>query len=788
MLRTVVGLALLAAPPLTAREDPRLADYRALQEWAFEVQGRELPPGGISVAVDDVARWELSSGSLRLMRPLADGTVTGLVFVGEGRFVVDVPDRAELSQLRRFAEDPALERLEEAFTTLVLRWAGDGLPAALTALPAPGGPFAPEAEAVDRHEHWLRRRFHDVDARVIAARGRPGDSILRAGMETAGRGWLTFTWDAALPEEIEVERYHPRYDVLESWLSLDRAADRRPDGSPGPTRRPALDITAVDVTADLTEPSKEPLQGFAEVQPVRGLVTARIEAAPLVGGLTALHLHLSPRAEVTAVRDAGGAELPFLRDHVGARSSALRKETWDDGLVVLLPAPLPAEAGVAIEIDYVLRFDGYAPGRSWYPAADTGAMALRDLHTGRMTLTVRRDYESRGMGEQVEAREDGGTRTEVWRLDRPTKMLTFTLARTSHEELMEHEDLPRVATFSSLGGHMTADRVHDVGADVVNSLAYFQRLFESPLELDSLQAALIPAYHGQAFHGFLHLGDFSVTTDSVAAVELFRAHEVAHQWWGHRVGWASYRDQWLSEAFAEYSAMLFVQAAVENGDRYFRDMLEAFTHELKGSLKSAFSPFARPGHSVLNRNALDRVGPIGHGFRCTVGEAPTAYQSQAYVKGALVLHMLRVLTHVMTGSDDAFFAILRTFADRFAGGFASTADFEAVVTEIVPADWGWFFDQWVRGAEIPTYRWSWEVRRGDGDAPFSLELHVERQDVSDDFRVPLPVRVTLRDGREAMVLAMVDEDAESFSFPLPERPKKVELAPDWSVLAEIRKR
>jgi hypothetical protein len=28
-------------------------------------------------------------------------------------------------------------------------------------------------------------------------------------------------------------------------------------------------------------------------------------------------------------------------------------------------------------------------------------------------------------------------------------------------------------------------------------------------------------------------------------VDLVGPHEFAHQWWGHRVGWQSYRDQWL---------------------------------------------------------------------------------------------------------------------------------------------------------------------------------------------------------------------------------------------------
>ncbi len=41
-------------------------------------------------------------------------------------------------------------------------------------------------------------------------------------------------------------------------------------------------------------------------------------------------------------------------------------------------------------------------------------------------------------------------------------------------------------------------------------------------------------------------------------VDELTPHEVAHQWWGHAVGWASYHDQWLSEGFADYSAALFL--------------------------------------------------------------------------------------------------------------------------------------------------------------------------------------------------------------------------------------
>ena len=74
---------------------------------------------------------------------------------------------------------------------------------------------------------------------------------------------------------------------------------------------------------------------------------------------------------------------------------------------------------------------------------------------------------------------------------------------------------------------------------MVNSLNFFQEIFDSPIPQSALQVAVIPAFHGQAFDGLLHIGDFSTGSDDVAAVELFRAHEAAHEWWGHRVGWAS---------------------------------------------------------------------------------------------------------------------------------------------------------------------------------------------------------------------------------------------------------
>ena len=45
-------------------------------------------------------------------------------------------------------------------------------------------------------------------------------------------------------------------------------------------------------------------------------------------------------------------------------------------------------------------------------------------------------------------------------------------------------------------------------------------------------------------------------------------HEVAHQWWGQTVGFRSYRDQWMSEGFANTSASIFLQTTRPKPDDF----------------------------------------------------------------------------------------------------------------------------------------------------------------------------------------------------------------------------
>jgi hypothetical protein len=110
-----------------------------------------------------------------------------------------------------------------------------------------------------------------------------------------------------------------------------------------------------------------------------------------------------------------------------------------------------------------------------------------------------------------------------------------------------------------------------------------------------------------------------------AFVDSVGHHELAHQWWGHQVGWQSYRDAWLSEGLAEFTVALVQQHTA--GLRRYNEFWESSRRRI----------VAKSGE-VGN----DEAGPLTLGFRQSTRRAPGAYGAMVYDKGAYVLHMLRM--------------------------------------------------------------------------------------------------------------------------------------------------
>jgi hypothetical protein len=765
-----IALTLLAPAAFAAEPAPTSAqaDYERLLGWRFASAPTPLPAG--TAFARGPASWALESGSVRLQEPTSGGAVTGAVFEGRGRFRLEVADPVERQQVRRFVELTPDGFLEADFRRMVLRVSGGA--EELLALPAATGPFERSAMAAERHGHWLEHLGTDVDARVIIGLLTPGSDYLLAAFETDRHGWLVYEHDPRKLEESSLHRF--KDGVYESWISLDlvkATTDAVTD---------TLDIRHADIRADLTAAGKGAPCCVTETHPRRGRFSVELVADVNVSGPQVLPLSLRGDAQVQAVR-VDGREVGFLRHHIGGRSLGISNEVYDDDLTLLLPAPLEKGEEIRIAVDYELEIYNYVSGRGWYPGERLWDPA--ELHTGTIELTLPARIEARAMGRRERSPADGPGNRQRWVIDRPAMMLTFAIAERAASYELDVEGAPHIEVFGP--GMGKEAKFHNVAADAANSMRFFSKLFGMPLDSDDMVVASIVGSHGQSFYGFIHMAEGSFYLEQPGASELFRAHEVAHQWWGHRVSWETYRDQWLSEAFAEYSAMLYVEATMEGGAHWFGEILDTYTNELTGSIKTMMSKFARPWLASLNPNERAKMGPIALGYRAQAGQVPGAYFIQTYQKGSIVLHMLRVMLRNLTKGDELFVKVLSGFLREYDGKAASTDDFIASLTRTAPGDWQWFFDQWVYGTAIPTYAWRWKVESGEGGKPV-LALTVRQENVPDGFRMPVPVAIDLGRGQTGQVVVLVDEREETFRIPLPAAPKKVQLNPGHAVLAQMK--
>jgi aminopeptidase N len=216
-------------------------------------------------------------------------------------------------------------------------------------------------------------------------------------------------------------------------------------------------------------------------------------------------------------------------------------------------------------------------------------------------------------------------------------------------------------------------------------------------------------------------------------------HEVAHQWWGHQIGWSSYRDQWLSEGFAEFTAALMLE--INSG----RKAADAFWELRRGEIFDR-----RVG--VPNFEA----GGITQGVRLRTSRSPAAAQAMVYSKGAYVLHMLRGMMREdrVPDPDRAFKAMMHEFVSTWAGKNPSTDDFKAIAEKHMTRDMNlagngkldYFFNQWVHGTVIPSLSSSLEVTE-ISQGKYRIAGTITQAGVPADFLTRVPVYLDLGNDR-----------------------------------------
>ena len=469
------------------------------------------------------------------------------------------------------------------------------------------------------------------------------------------------------------------------------------------------------------------------------------------------------------------------------------EDLHDPWLTVLLPRPVAAGERFVLEIAYEAELIERLRDASGYLLKDTGLWIPRhpDNRRRRFDLTFRvpERYRIASGGELMDERVEDDTRIMRWVTNRPVRgTMSFHMGRFEVDEVT-HEDLPPIAVYADRNhlGFAPGNRQKTL-ADLVGSLRTYIDYF-GPYPFDSLLVTETRTSGGQAFPGLVLLTFQVFGALHTGESELFRAHEVAHQWWGAGADWESYRDQWITEGFANYSAALYALAGLGEEEQ-FRDMLDAWRLDALGEVSVGQGLGKRYGFrpAVIRESDGNESGPLVVGFRLRTTDTPFDYRLLVYEKGAFILHMLRMLLmDLETGDDQRFRDLMRGFMRDHVGGVASTRSFEAAVTEAFGQPMDWFFDQWVYGVDVPTYRPDLEVSPlRDAREPFVLHGTVRQEDVPPGFRMEVPIRLEFR-GRDPLIRRiLIDRPEVDVQIPIPAEPTRIEFNYLHGVLAHVR--
>ena len=322
-----------------------------------------------------------------------------------------------------------------------------------------------------------------------------------------------------------------------------------------------------------------------------------------------------------------------------------------------------------------------------------------------------------------------------------------------------------------------------------NSLRIFSKFFGDP-PYGRIAITQQPAFNfGQSWPTLVYL-PVSAFLDSTQRYMIFGginsrftdfvyevgSHEVSHQWWGHMVGWASYHDQWLSEGFASFSAGLYLQLTEKSPDKYIHYLDEARKNIIE---KNEFG---------LSAND---AGPVWMGLRLSMPKVRQGYRNLVYPKGGYILHMLRQIMYDRNNGDKAFIDTMHDFVKSRFNQNASTESFKQVVerhmTPVMDIDQNrrmdWFFNEWVYGSEIPSYRFEYSVEQ-ENTGKYLIKATLTQSEVSDKFKMIVPVYVDI-DGKDYRLgeATMIGSTSVNFKFRMAQKPKRVLINAHRDVLA-----
>jgi Peptidase family M1 domain len=703
----------------------------------------------------DAGRFTFRSGHFFFFTPV-QGKVTGAVFIGDAIFTLDPPLEPEKRSLELLTKTP---EMAEEFSQALFRFTdGTDIEIEKNGIAATEAVPGSTSEIISNVQKVLRKTLrYNLDSRIL-------EDVLGGGsggffcafidgkkysskeiyvIDPHGVPEALVRGIRVAPEEVAFTTYDlQKWGV---WAAFHSSGEYAAGTASGKQRNSAvrIDRQILDTKIDKN--------GF-----LTGTATTSFVA--FTDGVRVVPFNLFPELRVKSVTGPDQQPLSFIQE----------KYDEDSQFAAILPKTLAYGDRFTITTIYagphvVLNEGGgnfYPVAReSWYP----NAYSFDNFATYEMKFRIPSGMTMVATGVPTGDTSEGDQVVSNWKSEVPIAVAGFNFGLYKKEEAKltdpnyiveayantETPDMLKMyAGHAALGTLNTTSMLKKALGEEQLAIPLYTSFF-GPTLFQRLAATQQTApNYGQSFPGLVYLpltAFFDRTTlhqlriDDPVFFESVGPHEIAHQWWGHTVGWDSYRDQWMSEGFAEFSASLFLQSVYSDGsyDKFWERELKLLTEKDREGFR-----------------AID-VGPVTLGYRLATTRAGFVIPRRLmYPKGAYILNMIRMMLWTNETQDDDFKKLMHDFTGTYADHAATTEDFKATVEHHMNASinltgnhkMDWFFNEYVYGTALPHYHFESSFSN-TSDGTVQLHMKLEQSGVDASFLMTVPVYIELLDGK-----------------------------------------
>ncbi len=597
--------------------------------------------------------------------------------------------------------------------------------------------------------------------------------------------WLSLMYDAWDPRECAVS-VTGLWPVLYRFYSEEtrkagidpRMLEARPDSE---ARK--FDVKSIEGTVELAIKDSESMSGDLtyELTAHRDLDWVNFRITRNLREIDAKKAEKNPNVKIDFFKDANGKNLFWIQTGPN-RGRVLFPTSYKKGDVIKLRMKFSNSGCI---YDFSSSYS-YVDRGGWLPFVRFGDL----IDSLKLTIKVPAKFKAIGIDKKISDEIVDDIRITKWESTHPITFPTvifgdyFELESETVAKKLDGTKIPvviHVDKNAMTDSNIRPKQLRPLVEQAAQAINLYTKVYgvEYPFtKLDLVNDPIGSFLYGQAPASIIYLGDgtfrgagtiASAVGGNAASISRFLktvvAHETGHQWWGSSTTNANSGNYWFIESLAEYSSALYVEQA--EGHQAYLGKVEAWRQK------------------VVENNLMY---PTQSGYTEWAGDIRGAAQAAIYNQGPFAFHIMRE-----TFGDKKFFNFLRVLAQSTAGKQIVTRDIQKVAEYAFGGSMDWFFDQWLRGAGLPEYRWDIKSRPTE-DGQYLIEGTIfqrvvlgKKHDVLKDtyYRGAIPVKVAFADGTSKKFPILVEGKETHIRFKVTKKPRKIGFNAENEILSPV---